>query len=422
MHLRSHDSRFPARRSLSILSAALVVGCTDAGPPVETPTTVGVGTLGGTGGDTGMDDAEVGDTDKLDVALSDLPPGDSEDCESVEEMGSLAPKPVDLILFVDTSGTMRPVSDEIETRINQLLADIVATGIDVRVIVIAGYGAEERLCFAAPLGPDNCLPPGPMPPVGPQLFFYELGLGSTGLLQFMLSTYTGVTGVQYEGLYEDVPMGWRGWLRAEAKKTFLVVTDADSLGGGAAEGTQWDADLLALDPVQFGTPDARNYVLHTIVGIGPNDPVDAPWPPNAPIVTTECGSEVGTGAPLQQIAILTGGLRYPLCHPENIGVLLTALAATVIESTPVTCDIAIPEPAEGETIDPDTLEVEYESGLGAIEVFHQVPNLAACEPDAFWVDATDIHLCTESCALVQADEAATVRVRYGCDVGYYPSG
>jgi hypothetical protein len=51
-----------------------------------------------------------------------------------------------------------------------------------------------------------------------------------------------------------------------------------------------------------------------------------------------------------------------------------------------------------------------------------VPNLAACEPDAFWVDATDIHLCTESCALVQADEAATVRVRYGCDVGYYPSG
>ncbi len=393
----------------------------DSHPPAEMPTTVGVGTLGDTGDDTGVDDA-ADDGDKLDVAMSDLPPGDPEDCESVEEMGSLAPKPVDLILFVDTSGTMRPVSDAIESGINQLLTDIVATGIDVRVIAIAGYGAEERLCFAAPLGPDDCDPPGPMPPVGPRLFVYDLGLGSTGLLGFLLSSYTGTTGVQYPNLYEEVPMGWQGWLRPEAKKTFLVVTDADGLGGTAAAGTQWDLDLLALDPVQFGTPDARNYVLHTIVGIGPNDPVDEPWPSTAPIVTTVCGDEVGTGAPLQQIAILTGGLRYPLCHPENIGVLLDALATTVIESTPVTCDIAIPEPEGGEPLDPDTLEVEYESELGAIEVFHQVPSMAACEPGAFWVDATDIHLCADACELVQADAAAIVRVRYGCDVGYYPSG
>lgn len=412
--MRLHDS-------LLIASMAWFGGCNHEEPPIEMPATIGVDTLGGTAGDTGMDDADVGETDKLDVAMSDLPTGDTESCESVEQMGSLAPKPVDLILFVDTSGTMGPVSAGIEANINALLVDLVANaGIDVRVIVIAGYGAGARLCFVAPLGPDECNPPGPMPPVGPQLFFYNLGLGSGGLLQNMLDTYVGIDAAQYPELYDAPPMGWKGWVRAEAKKTFLVVTDADSLGGGAADGIAWDADLLALDPVQFGTPDARNYVLHTIVGIAPNDPAEAPYGPDAPIVTGECGDEVGPGVPLQQIAILTGGLRFPLCHPDDIGVLFDALAETVIESTPVTCDLAIPEPTEGETIDPDTLEVEYESGLGAIEVFHQVPSLAACEPGAFWVDDASIHLCTDACTLVQADEAATVRVRYGCDVGYEP--
>ena len=122
--------------------------------------------------------------------------------------------------------------------------------------------------------------------------------------------------------------------------------------------------------------------------------------------------------PLIKIAILTGGLRYPLCHPENIGVLLDALATTVIETTPVTCDIAIPEPEGGEPLDPDTLEVEYESELGAIEVFHQVPGLAACEPAAFWVDATDIHLCPDACGLVQADDAAALIAALGDGPAY----
>jgi hypothetical protein len=401
----------------------LAASCAEPNPVVTPDPTVGVGTLSATSDGDELGDA--GDTDKLDLGIpTDLPSAETGDCVSVEDMAELEQKPVDIILFIDTSDSMSDVSAAIEMNINKLLSDIVTMAdIDVRVIVIAAYGTGDSICFTAPLGPDDCDPLSPAPPTGPQLFQYAVGgLGSGGLLDTMIETYTGMTPVAPAAMYAVDPIGWKDWARPEASKTFLVVTDARSMDPSIAHGTKFDTDLLALAPEQFGTPAQRNYVLHTIAGMDPNAPPELPWPPDAPMVNGGCdGNE--PGQPVQQVSILTGGLRFSLCRADLVGALFGALAASVVETTPVRCDFAIPEPPPGEELDPTTLQVEYEAGgVGPVELFHQVPSLAACEPAAFWVDATDIHLCPDACTLVTADDAALVRVRYGCDVGYDPNG
>ena len=39
-----------------------------------------------------------------------------------------------------------------------------------------------------------------------------------------------------------------------------------------------------------------------------------------------------------------------------------------------------------------------------------------------WISGETIFLCPEACAIVQADVAAQLDVRYGCDVGFVPQG
>ena len=358
---------------------------------------------------------------KLDLPpASDLPlPGDDE-CVSESAEAQLTAKPVDVIVFVDTSSSMRDVSDAVQDNLNLLLTSLTAIeDTDVRVILIAGYGANEFMCVPAPLGNDDCNPPGPKAPVGPTLFQYSLGLGSSTFLDLMRKTYTGEQ-LPNAAVYDAVPMGWQSWARPEALKVILAVTDAESMSTSAAAGDTFDAELLALAPEQFGTPDARNYVLHSITGIYHTDP-PVPYPPTDPLIVSECMGE--PGQPLQQVAMLTGGLRFGLCDSAHYGDLFGAIATGAAELTPVACDFAIPDAPPGETLDPDTLQVEYFPGaLDPAEVLHQVPSEAECEPSAFWVDATSIHLCHDACATVQSDEMARVDVTYGCDVGYDPNG
>jgi hypothetical protein len=334
-------------------------------------------------------------------------------------------RPVDIILVIDTSSSMDPVSSSVEANLNTSLTQMLAaSGLDYRVIAIANYGAGASLCLAAPLGQDACAPPGPLAPVGPTLFQYSIGLGSGSFLEAILGTYTALPSAVQAPYYAVQPMGWQPWLRPEALKIFIGITDAEEMSNATAPGDAFDQQLLALDPVQFGTPEARNYVFHTIAGMAANSPADLPWPADAPIVSTDCVGFSGKepGEPMQQVSKLTGGLRFPLCQYASFDALFETVATGVIETTPVACELAIPPAEDGGMIDPDTLEVEYTGGGGQLHVFHQVPDITACEPDAFYVALGVIQLCPATCGLVQGDPQAMVSIHYGCDVGYEPNG
>jgi hypothetical protein len=388
-------------------------------------------------GDTGIAPAATGESEgdagaeatttdaKLDLGPSmDLPMGD-EECASSSIGATLGYKPVDVILVVDTSGSMGPVSASVEANLNVSLTQKLAdSGLDYRVLALALYGDGAALCLAAPLGPDDCMPPGPLAPLGPLLFQYSAGLGSGSLLEFILSSYTTPPSGPNVALYGVLPSGWHEWVRPDALKVFLVITDAEEMSNATAPGDAFDANLLALDPAQFGTVDQRNYVLHTIAGLGQNNPASAPWPPDAPIVNTDCVGFSGKepGQPLQQISVLTGGLRFPLCEYASFDALFVEIATGVSETVPVACDLAIPPPDGDGEIDPDTLVVTYTDALGVGHELHQVTALDQCESDAFWVEGPTIHLCPAACTEVQADDTAQLTVTYGCDVGYRPNG
>ena len=145
-----------------------------------------------------------------------------------------------------------------------------------------------------------------------------------------------------------------------------------------------------------------------------NMPPTEPWLSDDPIA--------GSGGSLQQVAVLSGGWRFPLSEVDSFPILFQEIASDVVESTPIACEFPIPTPEEGE-IDPDTIEIDYyPNGEPPPVPFFQVVDLAACAPGAFYIANDTVVLCPEACALVQGDAAAQLDVRYGCDTGFDPQG
>ncbi|MBL8743728.1 MAG: hypothetical protein JNK04_21610, partial [Myxococcales bacterium] len=338
-------------------------------------------------------------------------------CAATSVGAALATKPIDLILMVDTSSSMAPVSNAVEQNINQNLAAILeASGLDYRVIALAGYGPGAQLCVGPPLGGADCASPPPAPANTERFFHYQKASGSGSILEAIIAWYTAP---------DDsgaAPNGFSGWLRPDSQKVFLIFSDTESTSNATSVGDTFDANLLALDPEAFGTPEARKYTLHSIIGLKQSTPPTAAYLPSDPIVSGVCsgmGDDLGSGKAVQQVSILSGGLRFPVCQYAAFDTVFNTIAANVVEEVVLACDIPLPSATDGGEIDPTTVEVDFTPSGGAPLVsFHQVPDLAACEPNAFYIEAGTITLCPEGCSAVQGDALATLDVRYGCDVGY----
>lgn len=338
-------------------------------------------------------------------------------CAASTVDAELAKKPIDLILMVDTSGSMSPASNAVEQNINDNLAAILEqSGLDYRVIVMAGYGAGAELCVGPPLGGADCASPPPLPANTARFFHYDKPSGSGSILEAIIAWYSAP---------DDsgaAPNGFSGWLRPDSQKVFLIFSDTESTSNATSVGDTFDANLLALDPESFGTADERKYTFHSIIGLHQSTPATAPWLPTDPLVSGTCsglGDDLGSGKAVQQVSILSGGLRFPVCQYGAFDVVFQTIADSVVEQSVLACDIPLPEAPAGETIDPATIAVDFTPSMGNTAVsFHQVPDLSECEADAFYIDGDTIILCPDACGAVQGDAMAKLDVRYGCDVGY----
>lgn len=385
-------------------STTVSAGTTGGGTTTDATATAGEPTTGtGTTGASGM---------KFDLGVApDLGGGTTGECAAQ----MLAPETksigVDIVVVVDTSFSMQSAIEAVEASINVDFAQILeASAIDYRVIVLGDYppGGQLSICISAPLSGTDCVAPPMVPAVTERYKHYDAATGSGAFLDNILAWYTAP---DPHGL---APGGYRDFLRPDTRKVFLAMTDGTSASGDVALGDAFDAALLALQPPQFGAPGDRRYVFHTIISMAPNDPPAAPWLPMDPIQ--------GQGGSLQQVSVLSGGWRFPLEQVADFDVLFQEIAKDVVEATPIACDFPIPEPDMG-TIDPNTIEIDYTPGGGGpTKPFHQVVDQAACEPDAFYIAGGSVFLCPLACLLVQADAAAKLDVRYGCDVGFDPNG
>lgn len=403
----------PIRR-IAPLFAAFALACSDdADSRADDGASIGVSLSATTSPDgSGTGTADTGT--KLDLgAAADLPTDtEGEQCAAQMLEAEVAFVPVDVLLVIDTSNSMAAAIDAVESSINADFAQIMGnSGLDYRVIVAGDYppGGQLDICISMPLSGTDCNPPPPVPAITDRYFHYDMATGSGAFLANVVAWFSAP---DPHGL---APGGYSDWLRPEANKIILAMTDATSASGNTADGDAFDAQLLALQPALFGTPGDRRYVFHSIVSMPVNNPPTAPWLPADPIA--------GEGGSIQQVSVLSGGWRFPLSQAADFDVVFQQIAQGVVEATPVACAFAIPEPPPGETIDPDTIEIDYlPGGLGPAETFHQVVGPADCAADAFYIDGTTVTLCPEACALVQGDQQARLDVRYGCDVGFDPQG
>lgn len=348
-------------------------------------------------------------------------------CGTQSFEASLEVQPVDIIIVIDNSGSMGAEIKGVQDNININFATIIEdSGLDYRVIMVSEHGkwnGPESICIEAPLSGipmGGCVNPPNQPVHNPGKFYhYSIPISSHNAWCRLLSEFPINANDQFG---ED---GYSQWLRPEAFKTFIGISDDgincsgyddnDNVNDGHASAQNFDQALLNLSPEHFGTAEDRNYAYYSIVGMAYNNPQTEPYPHTDPIITGECPSAADNGTGHQGLSILTEALRFPLCDTSSYDAVFQAIAQGVIEGSSVACEFAVPVPPDDQEIDLSSIDIFYTPmGMGDPIPFTQVENVDQCGPNSFYILGDTIYLCPEACDLVQGDFEADIGMEYAC--------
>lgn len=392
-----------------LLAVVLVAGC-NCGPGEG-----GTGGAGGSGaaGGAGKNDGGGGGGGGGNFFNPDA------SCAAVKAQGTLGKRPVDIIVVIDNSPSMTAEIIGVEQNINSNFAQIIAgSGLDYRVIMLAKHGsatANQSICISKPLsGNLTCTPPAAKPVNGPRFFHYDIEISSFDSLRKITQTYN------MPDPSGQAQQGWSQWLRPDALKIFIEITDDNETG---VNSTMFETTLFALTPKQFGSAAARNYLFHSIIGVVGKASSADPYLPGEPVVTGLCklpdggsGGAVNNGPQYQALSKLTGGLRFPICDPSKYNTVFQKVAEGVVNGAQVSCDFAIPAPPAGFSLS-NRIVVLYTPGAGgAQQSFTQVTNAGTClATSSFYVNAGRVVFCPATCTEVKADTLAKVELLFTCE-------
>ena len=371
-------------------------------------------------------------------------PGDPQDaCAAAAAQATLTSEPVDIILVLDNSGSMADELQAVEDNINNNFASILTTsGVDYRVILISRHRKVARaasgesstsICVAAPLsGVAMCPPLGsaltvPKPIFGPRFFQFNDKIESTNSFERIVNDYDTPDSTPNASANTGLaPLGWSAWLRPNAKKVFLEMSDDDPATDPDVATVDAFVQKLTAKAPQFGTYDATdssksvlNFVWHSIIGIPEKPtPTDA-YLPTEPVKLGKCtgnGDDVTNAGPTyQDLSIRTGGLRFPICQFTGYDVVFQKIATDVISKATLSCDFDIPPPPTGRDLDLSKVAVIYTKGDGSGEVkYGQASTLSQCDANTFYIQDGRVHLCPIPCSVIQADPKAGVQVSFEC--------
>jgi hypothetical protein len=389
------------------------------------PGTGGTTTIPGTGGSGGTG-AVITGTGGSSGSSGDI-------CGETSSKGMLVREPVDIIVVLDNSGSMAEEMGAAEANINVNFAQILADNfVDYRVILLSRHRVEDRtaseqastsICVAAPLsGLAAC--PAPLPVLSERFYQYNKKVESHDSFDDILNWWDTEDRGDDKAL---APNGWGPWLRPDAKKVFVEMTDDDE---DMTADAFMDA-LTTLSPENFGTPDAPKFTFHSIVGVDEKaNPTDA-YLPDEPVQTTVCNGNGAVienpGVNYQNLSIATGGLRFPLCQFPGYDAVFRRIAEDVIVTSSIDCSFPIPAPPAGTELQRDKIAVGYAPGDGSAPTeYLQASSCDLCEPDAFCIpDSQDtIQLCDQTCDAVQArladDPLGSVNVLFKCETTIIP--
>lgn len=342
---------------------------------------VGGGASSGGPADAGPDVSFFYDADVGDGSVT-------EDSACAAEAVAAQKRPVDIIWAVDTSGSMSEEIAQIKANINSQFADILAaSGLDYQVIMVAAKGTGTfQVCVAPPLGGFNC---GANQPLYRPI---NQTVGSTNSLSLLLSTYDNA----------NLALNWRQYLRFDAVKVFVEVTDDNS----SLAGTSFDTQLLAKTPLgMFGDATNRNYIFHSIIGVTAGNPA------------VKCPSAVNIGSQYQVLSNLTNGGMYPVCDADY-SPIFNAIATGIAAG--LACEFTMPTSSQG-TVDPNNVSMTFTPSNGMGVTLPRVNDASQCAGNEWYYDnnmnPTKLILCPNACTTAKADPAGKINILLGCVTG-----
>jgi hypothetical protein len=414
----------------ALCGAGLAAGCaTSAGPSDDLDAGVG-GSSGvgandggsGSGGSAGTSggSGNAGTGVVLD-ASDDAPIGADAACARATETATVEQLPVDIIWVVDNSSSMRPSIDALQAGINGFATRVVSKGLrDYRVIMLSLRGKGEvrtdryGVCVPRPLaGDDDCAD-------GANFFQSEIDIRSTQPLEQLLGTLDQTAGYSAGESRGGPP--WKQWLRDGATKSIVVVTDdnsrftADQFERFPGGRNPFNSDTLPpglLDASRGGA--FEGYVFNGLYGWGSESD------PNVKCTSTVANFPAASGATYTDLVERTKGARARVCDgPSAWTGFFDAVATAVERASRIQCNVAIPTPSNGDTIDPTRVNVLFQRG-GSETYLRKVANAAACGAEGGWYYDDDrapqqVILCGSTCTEANQNvrDGDQIALRFGC--------
>jgi hypothetical protein len=409
-----------SRRCLSqsvVLSVLALTACSAGGGKAPTGTSQNVTAGAGSGGSGSLfDNGAGGGTTAPDLVVGSpgtVGSGTSPDaaCEAVvQKAEKRAGGRADIVFTLDNSGSMTEEAAAVQNNMNAFSKLIAGSGIDAHVVVISsgppaaapsctspldpqclggGFrrGGGNGVCIDPPLGLSGACPAGDDTNF-PGYMHWRQEVGSHNLLALIQSTYDN----------------WKGMLRADAAKTFVVVTD--------------DENTPAPTGPEFATWVNAQPLFQSAL-----------WRFSGIFCLAASANCSGAGATYQALVSQTGGIVGDMGQfsagqgqiDAQFQTVFTSLAQAIVkDSVPVACEWSIPPPPEGKTFDPDAVNVRYTSGKGVTDTLFGVGSAAECTDQYggwFYDDPTHptrVVACPQSCKTIQADDSARIDVLFGC--------
>lgn len=333
-------------------------------------------------------------------------------CESATSEATLTRSPADIIWVIDNSSSMRTAIDAVRTGINGFAAQLVASDLDYRMIMLAlrrsnftcttstdcashagltvcdaGYcvpTGRYPICVPEPLAGPNCAD-------GPNFFQLEVDIKSTKPVEQILGTLAQSAG--YTSGSDGGPP-WRDLLRPGATRTFVLVSDDNSRTCAHPVGTclATDPPLTELSLEDF--PGGGDPFNSTTLGPGILDPsygglfdgytFDAVYgygsdtDPSVLCTFPDGSHPSSPGYTYTTLVQHTGGVRAQICDgAAAFPPFFDAIAASVVHGAPIECTVTIPPAPVGMTFQAGRVNVIIRTTTDQTYIPH-VTDVAHC--------------------------------------------
>jgi hypothetical protein len=387
-----------------LASACLLIGCSSEadrtgsgrGPGATVPT--GSGGTSATGqsnaaAGSGGDNFGNAQNPTAPPPAAPINPIKPDECAAVSQEAQNRLQPADIIIGIDTSGSMDEEAAFVQENMNAFSQQIIASGVDVRVILVAdpqptmmaggglfGGGGDDDdfgVCIGPPLGSGMC-PADSNPPIYTHV---NQKVDSNDVLGVLIGAY----------------QSYKAQLRPDSVKHFVSVTDDD-----------------ATDP-PINTPQGFIDAVKALEPMMPE--MWSNWHYSSIYCFTACEQAAEIGAVHRDLVMQTTGVGGDLCL-QDFKPVFDALAAQVVEGVMLACDWEIPAAPGVQTFDKMKTNVRLNLD-GTAAMLGKTPRVEDCgDLEAWYYDNEDapkrVHACPATCTKIQAAKAATVDILFGC--------